>query len=399
MILNVGLALDFGNSETRVALITQKKVFRYNMSNRFAEVDKTQKIRKKYVNDKSTIFDFNGSYFANGQLVELEYTGLEERPSALESKTSQLVTRLTLNLAIIKAYKILAIANNVPVTSLEVTFNISTLLPPLDHEMNEDKMKAIITELKSVTTYSPQHFVRDFKIGDVNIYSEAVAAFFGTFFQETYTDSNLPISWTSLEDSGTTYSESGTTVSLTEVEANKKFMSGYVLVLDIGAGTTDVALFKDMELLERSKATFNKGGNMVESIIQNEFKKKYGYSPEPDSMSEIVQHGMIVEGSETIDVSDIVTSAKDSYSKAVMEDIRKYLERIMIDMPVIKGLLVAGGGSLPSVYDGQVVSPAMSGVLMAYLNRLAPRLAPVETEGKNLRELNIDGLIFMHKYA
>jgi hypothetical protein len=68
-------------------------------------------------------------------------------------------------------------------------------------------------------------------------------------------------------------------------------------------------------------------------------------------------------------------------------------------MPVIKGLLVAGGGSLPSVRDGAVVSPAMAEVLISYLKTLAPRLEPLDVTGKDLRDLNIEGLMFMHKYS
>lgn len=390
MIVNAGLLIDFGNSETRVVVISGNKSFKYNMSNKFAELPAGYRIPTKYVNEKSNIFGIDGSYYANGYIVEREFARVEVRPSALQSKVDQLVTELTINLAVIKALSVLSQAYNVAPSSLDVTFNISALLPPLDHEVNEQRLLDKIKSINNVTTLVPAQFQTQFKVGDVMVNSEAVAAFFGAFYREvggaqpTYNGEVL-------------VRDSSQAVELVEVEENKKFMNGYVLVLDIGAGTTDVALFKDMELIERSKDTFKLGGNTVASIISNDLKKRYGFTP--NNMKRVITEGLLEEGSEVHPVEDIVTAAKDHYSKSLMEEIRQYLERIMVDMPVIKGLLVAGGGALPSIRDGQEVSPAMARVLMGYLNTLAPKMEPLNTEGKDLRDLNIDGLMFIHKYA
>lgn len=390
MIVKAGLLIDFGNSETRVIVLSGQKAFRFNMSNKFAELSAGYRINSKYANEKSTVFKVNNSYYANGQIVEREFQGLELRPSALQSKTNQLVTDLTINLAFIKALMVLAKAYNVPVSSLEVTFNVSALLPPLDHEVNEEKLKAKFMAMNNVSTLIPLQMDIQFKVEDANIHPEAVAAFFGAFYKEegaqvTSVNSDIVVF------------DNGQHISLVEVEENKQFMNGYVLVLDIGAGTTDVALFLDMELVERSKDTFNRGGNTVESIIRNELKKKFGFVP--TSMQRVISEGILEEGTTLHDVSDIVTMAKDTYSKAMLEDLRQYLERMTIPMQAVKGLLVAGGGSLPSIRDGQVVSPAMAEVLMGYLKTLAPRMEALHVEGKNLRDLNIEGLMYIHKYS
>ena len=68
-------------------------------------------------------------------------------------------------------------------------------------------------------------------------------------------------------------------------------------------------------------------------------------------------------------------------------------------MREVKGVLVVGGGSLPSIRDGKVVSPAMSDVLINYFKELSPNIALMNTEGKNPRLLNIEGLQYIHKYA
>lgn len=390
MIVNAGLLIDFGNSETRVIVISGTNTFKFTMSNKFAELPAGYRISHKYANPKSTIFGLNGSYFANGFIVEREFTGVEIRPSALQYKVDQLVTDLSLNLAVIKALDLLAKAYNMPIKSLDVTFNVSVLLPPLDHEVNEGRMSDKIKSLTKVTSLIPQQHDAEFKIGDTIVSSEAVAAFFGAFFIEEGLQ-------TSTQNGDITIRDNGQNVKLVEVDNNSKFSSGYVLVLDIGAGTSDVALFQDMELVERSKDTFKRGGNTVESIIKNELKKKFGFTP--TSMKRVISEGILEEGNDVHDVAEIVTIAKNTYSKSLMEDLRSYLERIMIDMPVIKGLLVAGGGSLASIRDGIVVSPAMSEVLMGYLKTLAPRMEPLDVSGKDLRDLNIEGLMYLHKYV
>ena len=100
-----------------------------------------------------------------------------------------------------------------------------------------------------------------------------------------------------------------------------------------------------------------------------------------------------------IDVSHLVTSAKDMYSKLLMTHIQSYLERMSISMREVKGILVIGGGSLPSTRDGKVVSPAMSDVLISYFKNLSPNISLMNTDGKNPRLLNIEGLQYVHKYS
>lgn len=426
MIVKAGLLIDLGNSETRVVVISGKNAYRFNMSNNFAELPGGYRIPRSYNNDKSTIFEINGTYFANGLIVEREFVGKSMRPSALQYKADQLVTDLTLNLAIIKAMGILGKAYNVLPTNLDVTFNVSVLLPPLDHEVNEERMADKIRSLSTVSTLIPSQATYNFKVSEnVNVFSEAVAAFFGAYFKEDGLK-ELPESMVApFLQEGVRVRDNGDHIQLVEVDENKKFATGYVLVLDIGAGTTDVALFKDMELVEMSKETFKRGGNTVASIVLNEIKKKYGFTP--TDMQRVISTGILDEGEYKHDVSDIVTMAKEIYSKQTRSDLVPYLERMSLDMPVVKGLLVAGGGSLastrkvatvehteegikygPEVTEAQVangaeyqevtVSPAMSDILVGFLKELAPRIEVMNTEGKDLRELNIEGLILLHKY-
>jgi len=388
MNIKAGLSVDIGNSETRVALMTGGKTYFYKLSNKFAELRAGYQINDKYMNGKSYVLQVNKTYYANGQLVDREFKGVELRPSSLQSKTDQLVTELTFNLIFYKALLILSKVYSVPISNMKVTFNISTLLPPLDQEVNSDKLKEKLKSITQIDAYLPVRLQSNIEVENVEVLPEGVTAFFGALFTDGVTEEDVSY----IDDIVIVNDGKG----LEEVEENKTFNTGYVLILDIGAGTTDVSLILDMELVEASKDTFNRGGNTVQSIITNELKKKYGFSP--TDLSRVISEAVLEEGVDTYNVEDIVTYAKSVYSKMMISDLRQYLERLTIPMQSIKGLLVVGGGALPSVRDGVVVSPSMAEVLMGYLKELAPRIRLVDTKDKNLRDLNILGLSYIHKY-
>lgn len=388
MDIKAGLAVDIGNSETRVALMTGGKTYFFKLSNKFAEVRSGYQINEKYMNGKSYILQVNKTYYANGQLVDREFKGLELRPSSLQSKTDQLVTELTFNLIFYRSLVLLSKVYSVPMSNMKVTFNISTLLPPLDQDINSEKLKEKIMGITSIDAYLPSRLQSTFTVESVNVFPEGVTAFFGALFDDGVKEEDVAF----IDDVLIVPDGNG----LKEVEDNKAFNTGYVLILDIGAGTTDVSLILDMELVEASKDTFNRGGNTVQSIIANELKKKYGFAP--NDMSKVVNEAVLEEGVDSYDVEDIVTYAKSVYSKMTLGDLRQYLERLTIPMQSVRGLLVVGGGALPSVRDGVVVSPSMAEVLLGYVKDLAPRIRLVNTGGKNLRDLNIIGLTYIHKY-
>lgn len=372
MKVKAGLLIDFGNSETRMTLIVNNNSKTYVLSNKFAALTSGYKVPIEYNNDKTNVLCVNGSYYANGALADREFSGQLIRPSSMQKKSEQLVTEISLNLIFIKAITELAIGSGVAITEIQPSFNISVLLPPLEHDTNIEDMRVLVSKVTSVTSYLPYEFTSKIKIDSVKVLPEGVAAFFGVYYKEV--DGELE-----------------------EVEENMQYGTGNVLILDIGAGTTDVVMIKDTELVLDSKDTFSLGGNTVEAQLIKLIRQKYGYTP-TDATS-IVSTGELQDGSIVQDVSDLVTSAKGMYSKMLMNHITRYLERMSMSMREVKGVLVVGGGSLPSMRNGVVVSPAMSDVLIEYFKELSPNISMLNTEGKNSRLLNIEGLLYIHKYA
>lgn len=372
MKVRAGLLIDFGNSETRVTLVGNNNSKTFVLSNRFAVLPSGYVIPAEYKNNKSNILCVSNCYYANGHLADREFQGELIRPSALQRKSEQLVTEVSLNLAVIKAVSELAAGSGITVSELEPTFDVSVLLPPMEHDTSVDAMRTLIKNVKSVNSFLPEQFECAVTIGDVKVLSEGVTAFFGVYYKEENDE-------------------------LVEVEENSKYGDGHILILDIGAGTTDVVMIKDLELVLDSKDTFNLGGNMVEGELKKLIRKNYGFTP--NDVSNVVATGQLIDGASYVDVADLVTKAKDTYSKRLLENIKTYLERMSMSMREVKSVLVIGGGSLPSVRDGVVVSPAMSDVLVNYLKELSPNISMMNIGDKNPRMLNIEGLQFIHKYS
>lgn len=372
MKIKADIILDLGNSETRMSLLLGKQRKDTILSNRFAALPAKYQIPKEYMNAKTTILMVKGAYYAHGYLAEREFGDKLVRPTAVEEKTDQLVTELTMNLVFITALKQLAEGKGVPVSELKVSFNVSVLLPPLEHDINEGKLMELIKSFNSINSLMPVEMNNKFDIDKVQVLPEGVAAFFGVFYNE-------------IDE------------ALVEVPENIKYSTGYVLILDIGAGTTDVVLIKDTELVLNSKETYKKGGNTVESNLKSVIKRKYGFVPQ--DITNVVSSGILEEGMMQHNVADLLTESKDAYAKMLMMDLREYLERMSISMKEIKGVLVVGGGSLPTIREEKIISPAMSEILLNYFKALAPNITVMSTAGKNPRLLNIEGLRYIHKYS
>lgn len=375
MEIKAGILLDLGNSETRLTLLTGGKCIPMTLSNRFAQLDNNYKIPREYsTNDKSRVFCYNNIYWANGALADREFAVSLMRPSATQMKTGTIIGKLTLNLAFIVVLEELAKMNNVEVSDIKATFNVSVLLPPLEHSVQSSAMEEEIRSIKEVVSFIPKNYRVAFDIDEVKVYPEGVASFFGVYFKEA----------------------DGT---LIESDENKMFGTGIVLILDIGAGTTDLVLIKDTELLVNSKETFAIGGNTVRAALKKLVKTNYNYSATDSVLDAAIQTGLLEQGAKMIDVSQLITEAKRDYSLNMRNQLQTYIEAQQIDPASIKGLLVVGGGSLATENEGKVVSPSMANILVDYLNDLAPNIGLVSLLGQNPRLLNIVGLKYIHKYA
>lgn len=377
MKINAGVLIDLGNSETRAMLLFCGKQKLFNISNRFAELPKGYKIQKSYaLKGDTTIFIHDGLCIANGRMVTKEFQSSYFEPGSYAPKTTQNTTDCTLNMVFIECIKFLMQEYNCNAEDLDLSFNVSVLLPPKEEKEMSSQMIDKIMAMNHVDVRMPVAFKSSFSIEKVEVQPEGVAAFFGAFFEEKDGE-------------------------LIECKENSKFGTGSVLVVDIGAGTTDLIIIQDCELVYGSRETFKIGGNTVRSIIEQEVSSKYGISLANSSTYErVITEGILEVGAKEFDIADIVTEAKQKYSKQLSTKLKRYIAGIDAEISSLKGLLVVGGGSLVSVRDGEVVSPAMSEILIKDItNEIAPYSELMSTHGINTRLLNIEGLKIMYKYV
>lgn len=371
---NVRVLADLGNSETRAYIIVNGKAKEIKLSNRFAVMEENAKVQPEYNNVNSTVFMFNDDYIANGEIVDMEYISSCMRPVAFKRKTDQIVSLYSLNLILIKAVNMVSGQLGVRPIDVEWHFNISVLIPPTEHDLMREKMEKQVRKINSLTACTPVTYKNlPISLDGVKVMPESLVAFTSAMFRENI-DGKLEV-----------------------VNENKKFQKGYIFIMDIGAGTTDVAMVKNSKFMLSTKQSFDKGGNRVENDCKRLIFAEYGFTP--SDMSSVITKGILEDGNEVHDVSKLLDKAKDMYAKNIMNDIRSYLENLAIPVREIRGLLLVGGGTMSTMRDGVEVSKPMSAPILELFKDLSPSIELVSLNGISPREANIEGLRLMTLFS
>jgi len=369
----IGVLIDIGNSETRFSIIRNGVATDFTYSNKYVKLEEGYSIPNEYKNEKSLVFIYSGMTYVNGTLVDKEFPKRAIAPNALKPKTSQLTTYLTLNFVFIRTFIFLSKTMGIPIQDLNVSFDVRLLLPPSEHDRYSDEFKTKVQEITSVSLISPYAWTKNISINSIMVLPEGATAYIGSIYQN-------------VND------------SLVVIPENEAFISGDVLVIDIGAGTTDIVRIKDTEIVVNSKETFNIGGMNIASYCSKLLYQKYGYFPRDEAMENVIATCQLVKGNETIDVSALVNSAKDNFSAQLEKDLTEYLLRNDITIQEVKGLLIVGGGALGAERDGVVISPPVSEVFINYIKELASSIALVSTKNRNPRTLNLEGLKLYYRF-
>lgn len=373
----VGLLLDLGNSQTRFAVVYKGETEYFTYSNNYALIQQGAKISSQYMNSESSIFLYNEALYAHGEIVANEYMAEVLRPSALQTKLEQLSTKLSLNFVFIKTLEYLAKVDNCAVDALDVAFRLMVLLPASEEESQGDDFCKMVKEIKEVQQVAPKKLKTGVTIKNVAVFPEGMSAFVGVRFCE----------------------ENGAMVS-----KNEKFAKGYVLIVDIGGGTTNVTVVKDNAVIVASKYTIKQGARAVFNTTKQAISTAYGCRlNDNDEAFQIIETCMLELGNQNIPIEDIVSESKDKFARALVKEIESYLESITVPIKALKGILFVGGGSLPSVRGGKVISRAITDIILEYLQELtatngnASTLELLDNNGVSARLLNLKGLEVIYK--
>ncbi|MCC0664542.1 ParM/StbA family protein [Clostridioides sp. ZZV15-6597] len=379
----IGICLDAGNSESRIEVFyddgTKEEIIRFK--NSFAWVPNDYIIPESYKNAESTILTIGDEDYANGLLAVREFEDVLQRPLTLHPKHDQDSTFRTLSLSFIKAIMFVADYFKVGVDELDVSVDISVLLPPLEMYY-EDALKTLISKINTVSLVLPYKIVKKFKIENIAVFPEGLAAFIGVMYEE----------------------KDG---KLVEVVANKKFLKGTSVLIDIGGGSTDVAIVRNGRVIDKSQNTFRIGGNTVKSIVAKVVSMKHNYSMTEEEKEYVLENGHLVVGDEKkIDLLEDIKIAKKKYADMLIKSLNEHLEGINIEIESLKGILTVGGGALAieetvtenGIPHKKVLSEPMSKPVVEHLKKYNDSISEISLNGIDARLVNLKGLGLIHKH-
>lgn len=317
------LIIDLGNSETRVMTIfgqtksgkPRKRLT--SLPNKFGELADTRLLAvRDYNADNSKVFVVNGGIVCSGEMCDKEKGTAAQRPSSSIKKYNSAITMYTMRLALLQGLYDVADMAKQDISSLDIEWNVFVLLPPSDLELGKDKLAEDIKAISEIEFLMPE-LRKEIKVKEVKVLPEGFCAFIGEVF-----------------------------------ENGKQIRSGYeevlnsaTMIVDIGAGTTDLCIIKDMKLVDSSRYSEETGGNQVFQKINSELRKSHGKNFPEDSLRKAAVDGFIKVGAREINVEKEIEIAKKDVATKLSTSIKNYIESSDFSIFDIENILICGGGA------------------------------------------------------
>lgn len=369
--LKAKLILDLGNSETRAVLRVgemhdkTRREYAFKLSNRFnVALDGIPK-SEDYNEENTTIFKTRsikvGSEFLaegiyiNGLMSDREFEGIQMKPTAVSAKYNSAVTPLSIFTAIVKSGMWMknffeeTQGRVVPLDSLidQIEWELDVLLPPSQVNKGLEQLTNILIGDFPVEFVMPVAKT-NIHIKKINVLSEGIMAYMSILIKK----------------------------SNKKVRANKKFMlQSNVLVVDIGAGTTDIVLVRNNVPVEASKNTIRYGGNNIKSRLKQKVNAEYDLALPDSYYEEAVITGKIKRNLEEYDVRSQLDIAKREIAMLINNSIQEYLEAADISIQTVEYILVVGGGSITPNIDG--IKPISNYILDGF-KRFSPKIGLID---------------------
>lgn len=293
-----------------------------------------------------------------GQLAN-RHSATNVRPTILQNKSAQQINYVSAVIATaLSSYKY----------GQAEEIDLYLALPPIEVKASKDLVRNNLIGSYVVTFHKLNNTRIKFKIRDVHIYEESFLAIFSYFFNM---DGSVR-------------------------ETAEQYARGSILSLDIGASTTDLAIVKDMQFLEKSGQTYKTGGNVARDFLANYIRGSSGYDVTDEVAEEAIAEGRIQYGNEYLDCSEAVSQAKAELAKQIVVQMQSYFRMVGIPMQTIRAIVVSGGGSMEGFYtddNGEThhTSNPISDYITNELSRICSGIA-VERFTENPRMANIMGL-------
>lgn len=369
------LIVDLGNSSTRVTTHfgkTSKGGIRRRtriLDNHFSIVpdDKVESYLNSgtYSEEDSKMFEFNGSTYCTGVLCNTEFGSTAIRPTALEKKYESLVTKLTLVNAFCEGYSAIAAFTNSDLDCVDVDWDVTLLLPPDDIDTGAKLLADVAKSIPSISFKMP-NLSKEIKVNKVTVYPEGFCALIAVCF-ESKDVVRKSHAYLLEEDSST-------------------------LIVDIGAGTSDIVMSQGCNIVSSSKFTKEVGGNNVHQRVRRLLKEK-GIVLSDSAVRKGCEVGYVKSGNKKYNIVPIIASSKSAVAKQLVDAIQEFFENNMIPIQSINNILVCGGGAENNIEEG--IEP-ISNYIIEFMKRLSKDINLVELpkDGEEVvspRMLNIAG--------
>lgn len=133
-------------------------------------------------------------------------------------------------------------------------------------------------------------------------------------------------------------------------EKSQKISSCNVLSIDIGASTTDLAIFKRGQFINKTGRTFRIGGNLVRDRVTDSIRKQFGIEIPAEEVDRCISEGRVQRGTQMTLIEDIIAEGKELVAEQIISRLDTYFASLDMSIDQISYIVVSGGGSMSSSY-------------------------------------------------
>lgn len=362
------LIIDFGNSETRTTTILGRKTngklrkVSASFSNRFRDLPDNYRLSTQYLEDpKTLVFSWMGTRWATGNIVEREFGTGALRPTGDRAKATAETTQLAFIRALYEGYLSIQKMVGGSLDSIDVAWDIHTLLPPIEMRIGAPKLVETLKEITEINFLQPG-FQKAFKINSLQVYPEGFSAYIGAAF-----DPEGPSLRSGVKD----------------------FVTGSTLVIDVGAGTSDFCVIAENAMIEGTKHTAKVGGNNVRAALRQVLQEN-DVVVKDEALTSAAETGELKRGSRTQDVTALVNSARANVAATLKQEVLQFIESSSFPLQSIEYVLVVGGGAKGTPDNPELVplGKYLEDEFKSYSDAMEIFPTP---KGVDLRGLNLEG--------
>lgn len=377
----VQVFLDLGNSETRCVVRAglnegDKRVhYAFSTSNSFAlvrdEEQLKEALRGDYNNETSSAFKLNlGDKVKNlkgihvsGELAERNYEKIMKASTGQKPKYEQYKVYLAMIKAIDKSLVWLTkFSKSGKLTKSEVAnekveLELIVLVPPKQVTKAEEKFQEVFLNqgVSYIDVFTSEEITLN--VTRVKVLSEGLTAYLASVF--SYSNLKLrPIA--------------------------NELSSKRVLILDIGAGTTDLIAIDKGEVMDLVKTTIPTGGNDIVTLTRTKFNDANSSDLSNVIFKDVLVFPEIMWGDTVVDVTKYVELATGDVADLILANVRDFFTSQNTDISTFNSLLIIGGGALSNG-----LTQGISEIIYEGLEEDLPEISLINT--KSIKEPELDG--------